>query len=130
MKKTAAEQDEETLAPYFDAPRLVFELVRADNDSVRRPIVWSAVRKDWGKDLTAFGNRDAWKALKSAANTMSDYTETFDRAVIGYHNGEEVTLKKNNALLLMYQSRPSTVQIFHRPSFPGRCTLISDVADE
>ena len=65
--------------------------VRADNNAVGRPLKFSGFLKNTHGDR-AFSNAEAWGAIRDAARTMKDYTESFDRAVRFYFNGNEIAL--------------------------------------
>jgi hypothetical protein len=104
-------------------------LVRADNNAVGRPLKFSAFMKNTHGGC-AFRNAEAWGAIRDAARTMKDYTESFDRAVLLYYNGNEIALGEDDCLEMLYKWRPEVVLLFVRPSLRGICTLISGVADQ
>ena len=97
-----------------------FLLVRADNNCVSRPLTLKAILTVNEHGMPPFRNHESWKALKSAAASMCDYTESFDRAVISYVNGIEICVPKNDALTMLYKLRPKSILIFFKQSVAGR----------
>ena len=59
--------------------------------AVGRPFKFSAFLKNTHGGR-AFRNAEAWGAIREAARTMKDYTESFDRAVLFYFSGNEIAL--------------------------------------
>src|SRR5208282_199623 len=69
-----------------------------------------------------FRNEEAYEALRLATESLHEYDESSHKSVLGYENGEEIILDKDNCLSLVFRYKPISVLVFIETHALGRGT--------